>query len=193
MHLWGFLVNTVTVVAGSILGLIIGSRLPENMKKIILAGLGLSTLMIGLQMALATSRPILIVGSILAGGMSGQLIGIEEWLEKLGEKLKTRMKSDSNTFVLGFVSASVLFCTGPMTIIGSLQDGFARMGYLIYIKSLMDGMAAIALSASLGIGVIFSAITVFVLQGALTFLGMTLGSTFDQNILNEISAAGLNH
>jgi uncharacterized membrane protein YqgA involved in biofilm formation len=77
-----------------------------------------------------------------------------------------------------------------MTVIGSLQDGFARMGYLIYIKSLMDGMAAIALTASLGIGVIFSAITVFILQGALTFLGMTLGSNFDQKILNEISATG---
>jgi len=190
MHFWGFLVNTLTVITGSVLGLLIGSKLSESLKKIILAGLGLSTLMIGMQMALGTAKPILVVGSILGGGILGQLLKIEEWLERIGEKLKTKTDSQSTTFVAGFVTASILFCAGPMTIIGSLQDGYARMGYLIYIKSLMDGMAAIALTASMGIGVIFSAITVFVLQGGITIAGMWLGSTFAQSILNEISAAG---
>ena len=197
MHLWGYIVNTATVLLGSGLGLLIGPRLPESFKKIILSALGLSTILIGMQMALGTKSLILVVGSLIAGGIIGQLIGIEEWLERLGEKLRNRfepVKTDperaTGVFVLGFVTASLLFCTGPMTIVGSLEDGFAHNANLIYIKSLMDCVAAIALTTSLGIGVIFSAITVFVLQGLLTYLGMFLGSSLGEPILIEISAVG---
>jgi uncharacterized membrane protein YqgA involved in biofilm formation len=190
MHIYGYLVNTATVIAGSILGILIGSRLPEKIKKILLSGLGLSTLIIGMTMALETSKLILIVGSLVLGGVIGQIIGIEEWLEIIGEKLKKRIGSSSSTFVLGFVTASLLFCTGPMTIVGSLEDGFAQKADLIYIKSLLDAVAALALSATMGIGVIFSAITVFVLQGILTYAGMLMGDFINESVLNEISAVG---
>jgi uncharacterized membrane protein YqgA involved in biofilm formation len=190
MHIYGYLVNTATVIAGSLLGLLIGSRLPEKIKKIILSGLGLSTLLIGMTMALETNKLILIVGSLVLGGIIGQIIGIEEWLGKMGEKLKKRVGSSSQTFVLGFVTASLLFCTGPMTIVGSLEDGFAQKADLIYIKSLLDAVAAVALTASMGIGVIFSAITVFVLQGILTYAGMFMGDFISEVVLNEISAVG---
>jgi len=190
MHIRGYLVNTVTVLAGSGLGLLIGSRLSEKIKKIILSGLGLSTIIIGIQKALETQKLILIVGSLILGGVIGQIIGIEEWLERIGEKLKTNVGSSSPTFVLGFVIASELFCTGPMTIVGSLEDGYADVADLIYIKSIMDGAAAIALTASLGSGVIFSALTVLIFQGILTYFGMSMGNFMSATVLNEISAVG---
>lgn len=190
MHLYGFLVNTGTVILGTGIGLLAGARLPEKIKKIIFMGLGLSTIAIGAQMALNTRNLFLVVGSVIIGGIIGQIIGIEEWLEQIGEKLKKKVGSSSSTFVLGFVTASLLFCTGPMTIVGSLEDGFAQKADLIYIKSLMDGAAAIALTASLGIGVIFSALTVFIVQGILTGLGAIMGNFISEIVLNEISAAG---
>jgi uncharacterized protein len=197
MHLWGYLVNTATVLIGSGLGLLIGNRLSENIRKTVLAGLGLSTILIGAQMSLATNKLILVVGSLVLGGIIGQIIGIEEWLERVGEKLRIKFEPSSNsqdisssTFVLGFVTASLLFCTGPMTIVGSLEDGFLHKADLIYIKSLMDGVAAIALTASLGPGVIFSAIVVLAVQGLLTYLGMLLGSSLNKIIIDEISATG---
>jgi len=144
---------------GSLLGLLIGARLSNSIKRIILAGLGLSTILIGIQMSISAKNILMIVGSLVLGGICGQLLGIEEWLERIGERLRQRFeknailggKSENSTFVLGFVTASILFCTGPMTIVGSLQDGFAKQGELIYIKSLMDGVAAIALTASMAL------------------------------------------
>jgi uncharacterized membrane protein YqgA involved in biofilm formation len=157
-------------------------------------------------MTLKTNNLLLVVGSIVSGGIIGQLIGIEEWLERIGERLRKKFEPSrvaannpatnlengpgASTFVLGFVTASVLFCTGPMTIVGSLEDGFAHKADLIYIKSLMDGVAAIALTASLGIGVFFSAVTVFVFQGFLTYAGMFLGSFLGEAIMSEITATG---
>lgn len=190
MHVYGFLVNTAAVILGTSIGLLAGARLPEKIKKIIFMGLGLSTIVIGVQMALGTKNIFLVVGSTIIGGIIGQLMGIEEWLDRVGERLKNRVGSVSSTFVLGFVTASLLFCAGPMTIVGSLEDGFARKADLIYIKSMMDGAAAIVLTASLGIGVIFSALTVFVAQGLLTGLGAVMGNFISEFILNEISAAG---
>jgi len=198
MHIWGYIANTVTVLLGSGVGLLIGARLSEPVKRIILTGLGLSTILIGIQMSLDTKKLILVVGSLVSGGIIGQLIGIEEWLERLGEKLRRRFETgdsansgkEASTFVLGFVTASILFCTGPMTIVGSLEDGFAGKADLIYIKSLMDGMASIALAASLGPGVIFSALTVFIFQGLLTLAGAVLGGSLGKPIMDEISATG---
>lgn len=197
MHPWGFIVNTLTVLVGTGLGLFIGARLSEAVKKIILSGLGLSTIIIGVQMSLETRKVILLVGSLVAGGIIGQLIGIEEWLERIGQRLRSRFESGrptasrgDSTFVLGFVTASLLFCAGPMTIVGSLEDGLAGKADLIYIKSLMDGVASIALAASLGVGVMFSAIAVFVYQGLLTYAGMIFGGILAKPIMDEISATG---
>jgi uncharacterized protein len=198
MHIWGYIVNTLTVILGSLLGLFIGSKLSESIKKIILSGLGLSTILIGVQMTSSARNILMIVGSLLLGGIIGQLIGIEEWLENIGGKIKAkfeqragdRLSGNTGTFVLGFVTASILFCAGPMTIVGSLQDGFAKQGELIYIKSLLDGVAAMALTASLGIGVIFSALTVLIIQGLLTYAGIWMGSALAQNIVDQIGATG---
>lgn len=190
MYLRGYLINTFTVLIGSGLGLLIGAKLPEKIRKIILSGLGLSTIIIGTKMALETRELLLVVGSLILGGILGQVVGIEEWLERMGERLKVKVGSKSGTFVLGFVTASLLFCVGPMTIVGSLEDGYSGNADLIYLKSVMDGAAAVALTASMGIGVIFSALTVLIFQGALTYLGMAMGDFITATVLNELSATG---
>jgi hypothetical protein len=186
----GFLVNTAAVAVGSGIGLLAGSRLKEKYKSIVLSSLGLVTIVIGVRMAIKTENVLILVASLVVGGLFGQWIGIEERLEKIGEYLKKKIGSSAEQFVIGFVTASLLFCVGPMTVVGSFEDGLYNKGELIYIKSLMDGFASIALTAAFGIGVIFSTIVVFVYQGALTFAAHYLQSLLTDPVVNEMSAAG---
>jgi len=186
----GTLVNTATVIVGSGIGLWVGHRLPENIKRIVLQAMGLVTILLGIQMALKTESVLILIGSLVLGGITGELLKIEEALEKVGEYLRKRVKSESGNFVLGFVSASLLFCVGPMTIVGSLEDGMSGKADLLYIKSVLDGFASLILSSSLGIGVLFSFLTVLFFQGSLTLLGGQLQFLLRENIINEMSAAG---
>jgi uncharacterized membrane protein YqgA involved in biofilm formation len=186
----GFLVNTATVVAGSGLGLLAGTRLKEKYKSIVLNSLGLVTIVIGIRMAIKTENVLILVASMVAGGLLGEWIGIEQYLERFGEYLKKKADSSAEQFVLGFITASLLFCVGPMTVVGSFEDGLYNRGELIYIKSLMDGFASIALAAAFGVGVIFSAIVVLLYQGALTFLARYLQAALNQIVVNEMSAVG---
>jgi uncharacterized membrane protein YqgA involved in biofilm formation len=186
----GFLVNTGAVLTGSALGLLAGGKLQEKYKNIVLTSLGLATILIGLKMAIKTEEILIVVGSLVSGGLIGQWLEIEEKLEKFGEYLKKRVGNTGKNFVLGFVTASLLFCVGPMTIVGSFEDGLYGRGELIFIKSLMDGFAAMALSAALGAGVIFSALVVFTYQGALTFLARYFQTILNDAVVTEMSATG---
>lgn len=186
----GTLVNTTTVILGSGLGLWVGHRLPENIKRIVLQAMGLVTILLGIQMALKTESVLILIGSLVLGGITGELLKIEQALENVGEYLKRKVKSESGNFVLGFVSASLLFCVGPMTIVGSLEDGMSGKADLLYIKSVLDGFASLILSSGLGIGVLFSFLTVLFFQGSLTLLGGQLQFLLRENIINEMSAAG---
>ncbi|MCP4583989.1 MAG: DUF554 domain-containing protein [candidate division Zixibacteria bacterium] len=188
--MYGFVVNTITVLIGSGLGLLAGARLDDKYKDIVLKSLGLVTILIGIKMAIKTEEILILVGSLVFGGLIGQWLGIEERLENLGEYLKKRAGSSGKDFVLGFVTASLLFCVGPMTIVGSFEDGLYGRGELIYIKSLMDCFAAMALSAALGAGVIFSAMIILVYQGALTLLARYFQDILSEPVVTEMSAAG---
>ncbi len=186
----GALVNTGTVIVGSVIGLAIGDRLPEKIKTSVLNSLGLVTLWIGITMVIDGTRFLVIVGSLIIGGVIGEVLAIEAALARFAEWLKLRTGSSSGKFVSGFVTASLLFCVGPMTVVGSIQDGTVGDATLIFTKSVMDGFAAMALSAATGIGVIFSAITVLVVQGSLTLLGQSLADLTAPESLNQLSAVG---
>lgn len=186
----GTLVNVVAVLFGSGIGLAVGNRLPERLQRIITTGLGLSTLLIGMQMALKVQNMLVLIASMVIGGVVGELLGIEAGLERAGEWLKSRARSSSGTFVTGFVTASLVFCVGPMTIVGSIQEGMSGNPEIIYTKSMLDGAASVAFASSLGIGVSFAAVTVLVLQGALTLLGAQLAFLLRAEILNELTATG---
>jgi uncharacterized membrane protein YqgA involved in biofilm formation len=186
----GTLVNTATVLLGSSLGLLIGVRFPERIKTVVMHALGLSTLLIGFKMAFKTDNVLLVIGSLALGGIIGELIKLEEGLEGLGEFIKKKVRSQSGNFVLGFVTSSLVFCIGPMTIIGSIQDGVSGDASVLYVKSLLDGFASMAFASSLGIGVIFSSLTVLVFQGGLTLLGEKLSFLLRPAVMNELVATG---
>jgi len=188
--LTGTLVNTGAVVAGSLLGVMIGKRLPDRVKTIVMQALGLSVVLIGLQMALSGTRPLLVIGSLLLGAVTGELMDIEGRIAVVGEWLKRRFRSESSTFVQGFVTASVLYCTGAMVIVGSIRDGTVGDPSILYIKSLLDGVASIAFASSLGVGVAFSALSVFAIQGAITLLASKLSFLQGPGVIEAVTATG---
>jgi uncharacterized membrane protein YqgA involved in biofilm formation len=195
----GTLINVGAVVVGGLLGTRLGARLPEKMRQTVLQGLGLITLTLGVTMAIGTRNVLIPLFSVLLGGILGELIRIEDALERLGRWSEARFGKlqggGRSTFAQGFITASLVFCVGPMTILGSIQDGLMGDYTLLAVKSLMDGFAAMALAASLGAGVILSAATVFGYQGALSvaaaLFGAALGGVTRETLwVIEMTATG---
>lgn len=186
----GTIINTGAILAGSFIGISAGKFLPERIKTIAVQALGLSVVLIGLKMALSGKEPIVTIGCVLLGAITGELIKIEQGTERLGEWLKTRARSDSSTFVQGFVSASVLYLTGAMMIVGSIQDGTVGDASTLYTKALLDGVASVALASTLGIGVAFSALSVLLVQGSITLLASKLLFMQNPAVLDAVTASG---
>jgi uncharacterized membrane protein YqgA involved in biofilm formation len=190
MTVTGTFVNTGAVLAGSLLGLAAGKHLPERLKITVMQALGLAVILIGLQMALSGKEPLTSICCLLLGALTGELLRIEQGVERIGEWLKSKTGSDSSTFVQGFVFASILYLTGAMMIVGAIQDGTIGDTRTLYIKSLLDGVASIALSSTLGVGVAFSALSVLVVQGAVTLLASRLDFLREPAVLNAVTATG---
>lgn len=186
----GTLVNTGAVVVGSAVGLTAKTRLPERIKVILMQALGLAVVAIGLRMALEAQHALLAVGCLLLGGVTGELLRIEQRLDNLAEILRRILRSDSSRFVEGFVTASLLYLTGAMTIVGSIQDGTLGDPSVLLVKSLLDGVASVTLASSFGIGVMFSALPVFLVQGSITLLAMQLAFLSQPAVLDAINATG---
>ena len=190
----GTIINTFTVILGGTLGTLLGQRLPERLREIVLHGLGLVTIVIGLRMAMDTQNILVVLGSILLGALLGEWWRIEDRFNALGEFVRRRVNVNrgqwAKEFTTGFVTSSLVFCVGPMTILGSIEDGLTGNYQLLAIKSLLDGFAALAFSASLGIGVLFSAVTVLVYQGSLTMLAGLLRPLLTGEMIAEMTATG---
>lgn len=201
----GTAVNVATVLLGSGIGLLLGHRLPQRTRDTVTDALGLVTLLIGalsafqvtsprLASAVGPSAPVLIVlGALLIGGILGSAVDIERRLNDLGGWLRSRLGGGSGPearFVEGFVTASLVFCVGPLTILGSLSDGLGLGPEQLFLKATLDGFAAIAFAASLGVGVLASALAVAVIQGLLTLIGFLLGDFLPDAQLDAITAAG---
>jgi uncharacterized membrane protein YqgA involved in biofilm formation len=203
----GTLVNVGTVLVGGTLGVLVGHRLPERTRKVVTDGLGLVTLLIagtsaaaindqGLSDAVGDSAPILIVlGSLLLGGIAGSLLRLEDRLEGFGGWLQRRLTPAEGSegrarFIEGFVTASIIFCAGPLTILGSITEGVGNGADQLLLKSALDGFAAIAFAASFGWGVVASALAVLVIQGSLTLLGAGLGDFLPDPELAALTTTG---
>ena len=189
MILQGTIVNAAAIVLGSFLGLRGGHLLSGRVRNTIMSGLGLAVLLIGVQLALKSRAPMIVIGSLIGGGAIGELLGIEARLEAFGAFLGSRFKG-SGRVAEGFVTASLLYCVGAMAIMGALQDGLGARPDILYAKSALDGIASVALASTLGIGVLFSALPLLAYQGAIT-----LGATFAQQLLTpgvvqEMNAVG---
>jgi len=203
----GTVVNVATVLLGSGIGVLVGHRLPHRTRDVVTDALGLVTLLIAALSALAVtdtvlsdavgdSAPVLIVlGSLLLGGIAGSLLRVEHRLEGFGGSLQARLSRDRASverrrFIEGFVAASMLFCVGPLTILGSLSDGLGNGADQLLLKATLDGFAAIAFAASFGWGVAASALIVLAVQGSLTVLGAALGSFLPDAHLSALTATG---
>lgn len=201
------LVNVATVLAGATLGVALGNRLPQRTRDVVTDALGLVTLLIAGTSAIAVlspdlsdevgdSAPMLIVlGSLLVGGIVGSLLRLESRIEDFGGWLQRRLAGDSGStdrarFIEGFVVSSLVFCTGPLTILGSLNDGLGNGPDQILLKATLDGFAAVAFAASFGWGVAASAVTIVVVQGGLTLAGVALGDVLPDAHLAAITAVG---
>jgi len=169
----GTLINVAAVLAGTGVGVAVGGRLPPGVQQRVLAGLGLVTAVVGIDLALAwrDTSALYVLGAVLLGGIAGEALDIEGRLSRLGDRLQARLQREGDepsTVSEAFFTASLLFCVGPLTVIGSFEDGLNGNLEPLATKSLLDGFASIALASTLGFGVAFAALTVLLVQGALT-------------------------
>ncbi len=189
----GTFLNVGTVLAGTVLGTLAGSRLPDGIRQRVLAGLGLVTLVIGIESALAwrDTNPLYVLGGVLLGGITGEAIGIERRLEAFGDRIQTAVSRGGPSRVSeGFVTASLLFCVGPLTVLGSIEDGLTDQYTQLATKAVLDGFASIALAAALGWGVGIAAVSVLVIQGAITLGAEAFDSVLRGEALAVLTSAG---
>ncbi len=192
----GTIINVFAILLGGMIGLLIAGRIPERIQKAIVVGLGLFTLAFGVKMFLETNNALIVVGSVLIGTLLGEWWNIEKGLTALGGALETRFAPKSaeaesrSTFISGFLTASLLFEIGPLTILGSIQDGLTGDYSLLAIKSVMDGFAAMALASTLGVGVLFSVIIVLLYQGTITLLAEQAQAFLTEPMIQELTAVG---
>jgi len=190
----GTLLNIAAILTGSILGLIFGARIPAKLKETIIAGMGIFLAAMGLQMFLDTENSLIVLGALLIGTLLGEWWRIEDGLHRMGEFLERKFSSEeddgSNKFVRGFMTASLLFCVGPVAILGSIQDGLTGNYNLLAVKSVLDGFASIAFASTLGIGVMFSTIIILVYQGGISLLAGQLDALVTPSMMNELTASG---
>lgn len=202
----GTLFNAVAVLIGSLLGMLIGDRLPQRTRETVIFGLGLVTLMVGIGNAQETGNILVPLFSIAVGALIGEALRLDVQLEKLGGWLQKRFGGGDSSnsqqtasiddrrarFITGFVTTSLIFCIGPLTILGSMQDGMGlASGFQqLVVKSIIDAFASIAFAATFGVGVAFTALTVLVVQGGLALLGSVAGQFMTDPMIAEMTATG---
>ncbi len=186
----GTLINMAAVLAGSGVGLLLKTKLPKRIILTVFQGLGLFTLFLGFVMAMKTGSYMILVFSLVLGGIIGEILNIEKFTEKQAEFIKKRIKIGGDKFSEGMLTAFLLFCMGSMTILGALEEGMKGDSTLLITKSVMDGFSSVALASAFGIGVAFSVIPMLIFQGGLTILAMYFGEFIDKSIIAELTATG---
>ena len=188
----GTIINSAAIILGCIAGLILKNRFPLKISEVLFQGIGLTTLMIGSQMAIKGSEILYIILSIVVGGIIGEIIDIETRLDSLGNKIKGIFKGLKGTerFTEGFITASLLYCVGSMAVMGAIEEGIRGNPDILLAKSALDGISSIIFASSLGIGVMFSAISVFVYQGMITQIAQLVRNFITEGMINEMTAVG---
>lgn len=186
----GTIVNVLAIIAGSLFGFIFRKGIKDKYKATIIDGLSLCVIIMGIMSTIKTENILLVISSIVIGSIIGEMIGIEEGLDKVGVKLQKRFASGDTNFSKGFITATLVYCIGAMSIVGALEAGLTGNYKTLFAKSILDGVASIIFTSSLGIGVIFSVIPVLIYQGSITLLSTYLRDIFTPLMINEISAVG---
>ena len=186
----GSILNALSVIIGSIIGIYFGSFLSQNIRKAVFRIIGLFTIVLGIQMSLKTNQFLILLISLITGTIIGESLSIEKGIESLSNKLKIKLQSENKLFSEGLITAFLLYCIGSMTFIGSIEEGIHQNRTLMYTKSLMDGITSILLASSFGTGVLFSAIPLLIFQSSLTLGAFYFESYLYPELITEISAVG---
>lgn len=190
--MWGTIVNALAIVTGALLGKAMGKGLPENVRSTVMQAIGLGVLLVGIQMALETSNVIIVILSLVLGGIVGELARLEYWLEWMGQRLQEKFSKEDgqNLFAKAFITGSLVYCVGAMAIMGAIESGLTGNHQTLYVKSLLDGVSAIMFSSTLGIGVAFAALPVFLYQGTITLLAAWIQQFLTAAVIAEMKAVG---
>ena len=189
----GTIVNVIAIICGSLLGLLFRKGIPENYKEIIMSGIGLSVILIGIKSALSSDQLLIVIFSVIIGAGIGEFLKIEAKLESLGSYFERRLaskSSDTGSFARGFVTASLVFCVGSMAIVGALESGLTGNHQTLYAKSILDGVTSLIFASSLGIGVLFSGVAVFVYQGAITLTAVFMKNLLVAETISQMTSVG---
>ena len=186
----GTIVNAAAIIIGAILGNFLKNGFPERYKATLMQAISLAVILIGLSMALKTQNAMVVTLSMVIGGVIGELLRIEDWLGALGLKLEQRFGGDDGRFARAFVSASLIYCVGAMAIMGSLEAGLTGHYNTLFVKSILDGVSAIVFASSMGIGVAFAALPVFLYQGGITLAATYIKPLLTDAIVREMTATG---
>lgn len=185
----GTIVNAIAIILGSLTGYFFKNLIPERFSESIMKSISLAIVLIGVKMAIGTENILLVICSVVIGTLFGEIADIESKLEGAGEMLQNRIRGDSN-ISQGFVTSALMYCVGSMAIIGAIEGGLLGKHDVLFAKALLDGIISIALTASLGIGVMFSSVAVFLYQGSIVLLAGSLKGVLTDVVINEMSAVG---
>jgi uncharacterized protein len=188
--LLGTIVNTLSIIVGSLIGLLLRGGIPERYSRTIMHAIGLAVVLIGLKTAFETHAILVVIISLAIGSMIGELFRIEDRLEQLGHWIGSRLSKDSTGIAKGFVSTSLLYCVGAMAIVGAMESGLTGNHQTLFAKSMLDGIGSVLFASTLGIGVLFSAVSVFVYQGLITLAASSLKQFLLPDIVSQMSAVG---
>ncbi len=191
--MFGTIINALAIILGSLVGVFLSRGIPEKYKEIILSAVGLSVLLVGVKSSLASEDIMVVIFSMIIGAVIGEALAIEKRLEDCGkflEKKIGRASGDTRSFAKGFVTASLVFCVGAMAIVGSLESGLTGNHHTLMAKSVLDGVISIVFASTMGIGVMFSAVAVFIYQGTITVLAMFLKNFLVPETIAQMSSVG---
>ena len=186
----GTIVNTLAIIAGSLLGIVFKGGIPNKYQVTIMQAISLAVMLIGLKMAFKTDAILLVIFSLVIGSIFGEFIKIEDRLENLGKRLETKFAKAGNGIAKGFVVASLVYCVGSMAIVGSMESGLTGNHQTLFAKSALDGLSSIIFASTFGIGVLFSSISVFVYQGILTLTSTLMKPFLIPPVINQMSGVG---
>ncbi len=189
----GTIVNSLAIIAGSLLGLLFSKGIPDNYKEIILSAIGLSVVLIGVKSALVSDSLMVIIFSLVLGALVGEWLKIEKRLADLGDFLESRVaakSSDSSSFSRGFVTASLVFCVGSMAIVGSLESGLTGNHQTLFAKSVLDGVTSVIFASTMGLGVMFSSVAVFLYQGMITLTAVFMKNFLVTETIEQMTSVG---
>lgn len=186
----GTIVNSLAIVVGGLIGIIFKNIIPEKLSDSLLKASGLAVLAVGIKLSLVGENLTLLIISVLIGTLIGELLNIEGRLDNLGATVEKKFKNKQNNVTAGFISCTLVYCVGSLSIVGAIQSGLSGNHEILFSKALLDGIISISMAVSMGIGVVFSSISVFLYQGTITLLAHSMQSLLSDVVVNEMTAIG---